>query len=459
MAFIRKIRKGDSTYLAKVESYRKDGKVKQRVLEYIGKDDNGKVIPKKTIPSEFNVTKITRYLDILTIDAIANKLELHDYLGNNYKILLSLVYSHLLEKVSIYKIPEWVEQTEVASILKLKKITAKDLYLSMTDFGEMNFDIIQKMLSKKYNEIEKDNNIAVLDITDTYFNGKEATWKARRGKDGKYDKLIQIALAVSYNNGFPILHKIYEGNISNIKIFEDIINDLKIYGYNSIIVDRGMSSKKNINNLLQYGLQGIMGLKVTENIGKKYLLGINRDEIFSKKNQVELKNTKLYIKGFEYMEGRLITVFNPTIEIAQREKYIEKTNPGRTSKYFGYSLIYHNLDKPDKEIVEKYFAKDIVERSFKRIKGVISLHPFNVWKLENIISHIKICYLSYAILSYMQYYLKTHGISACDAIKILKGGYKVFIEFTDTKKTISKIVTLKNIQQQIIDALNVVYNF
>jgi hypothetical protein len=41
MSFVRKIKKGKSTYLAKVENYRKDGKVKQRVIEYIGKEENG----------------------------------------------------------------------------------------------------------------------------------------------------------------------------------------------------------------------------------------------------------------------------------------------------------------------------------------------------------------------------------------------------------------------------------
>ena len=47
MAFIRRIKKGGATYLAKVESYREDGKVKQRVLEYVGKEENG-------VPPEFD---------------------------------------------------------------------------------------------------------------------------------------------------------------------------------------------------------------------------------------------------------------------------------------------------------------------------------------------------------------------------------------------------------------------
>ena len=456
MSFIRKMKKGNSVYLVKVENYRHDGKVKQRVIEYIGKEEEGKVIPKKTKQSDFNISKVTQFLDILTVDTIARTLEIPDFLGTHSKHLLSLIYSHLIKKVSVYKLPEWAEKTEIANILKLKRITAKDLYTAIEKFAEMDFGIIQKMLAENYRAIEDDNRIAVLDITDTYFNGKDADWKSRRGKDGKYDKLIQIALAVTFNNGFPIMHKTYEGNISNINIFVDIINDLKIYGYDSIIVDRGFSSQNNINNLNEYGLKGIMGIRLSNKIGNDYLSKINRDEIFTKECQLELKNTKVYIQGFDYQKGRLVAVFNPAIEISQREKYFEKTDKSRASRYFGYSLIYHNLSIPDNQAVSKYFDKDIVERSFKKIKGPISLHPLHVWKLENIKTHIKICYIAYAILSYMEYKIKPIGMSATEALKSLQGAYKVNIEFED-KRTIEKVVTLKKIQQQIIDALNVVY--
>lgn len=456
MSFIRKIKKGNSVYLAKVESYREDGKVKQRVIEYIGKEEEGKVIPKKRKQLDFNISKVTQFLDILTIDTLSKELEIYDILGNSSKYLLALIYSHLIKKVSVYKMPEWAEQTEIANLLNLKKITTKDLYSAIEKFSEIDFAIYEKMLSEKFRALEDDNRIAVLDVTDTYFNGKDADWKSRRGKDGQYDKLIQIALAVTFKNGFPIMHKTYEGNISNMNIFLDMINDLKIYGYDSIVVDRGFSSQKNLDNLHEYNLKGIMGIRMTSKIGNEYLAKINRDEIFTKQCQLELKNTKVYIKGFDYQNGRLVAIFNPGIEISQREKYFDKTANNRVNKYFGYSLIYHNLSMTDKEAVKYYFEKDIVERSFKKVKGPISLHPLQAWKLENIKTHIKICYLAYAILSYLEFKLKPIGINATTALNMLQGAYKVHIEFED-KTNIEKVVTLKKNQQLIIDALGVVY--
>ena len=216
MSFVRKMKKGNSVYLVKVESYRHDGKVKQRVLEYIGKDDDGKVIPKKSKQSDFNITKVTQYLDILTVDTVCKTLEIPDFLGKSAQYLLAMIYSHLIKKVSIYKLPEWSEKTEIANILKIKKLVSKDIYTAIEKFSNLDFEIIQKMLAEKFKAIENNNRIAVLDITDTYFNGKDADWKSRRGKDGKYDKLIQIALAVTFNNGFPILHKVYEGDRKSV---------------------------------------------------------------------------------------------------------------------------------------------------------------------------------------------------------------------------------------------------
>ncbi|MGC9044188.1 MAG: hypothetical protein ACP5KG_10065 [Myxococcota bacterium] len=44
MAFIRKIKKKSGVYLAEVKSYRDNGKVRQKVIKYLGKEVAGKVV-------------------------------------------------------------------------------------------------------------------------------------------------------------------------------------------------------------------------------------------------------------------------------------------------------------------------------------------------------------------------------------------------------------------------------
>ena len=100
MTFIRKIKKKSGTYLAEVESYRKGGKVKQKVIKYLGKEINGKPV-KRVSSDSIKIKNIKRSLDVLAIDKISSDLGLKD-ISNEY--VLALIYSQLLEKRSVNKL-------------------------------------------------------------------------------------------------------------------------------------------------------------------------------------------------------------------------------------------------------------------------------------------------------------------------------------------------------------------
>jgi len=85
-----------------------------------------------------------------------------------------------------------------------------------------------------------------LDLIDTYQNGKYNNSSLRKGKEGKVLKIKQILLEVSFENGFPIFHKLYDGNISNINIFEYLIRKLAQGGINLIFMDRMYHSESNV---------------------------------------------------------------------------------------------------------------------------------------------------------------------------------------------------------------------
>ncbi|EQB65610.1 MAG: hypothetical protein AMDU3_IPLC00002G0247 [Thermoplasmatales archaeon I-plasma] len=61
--------------------------------------------------------------------------------------------------------------------------------------------------------------------------------------------------------------------------------------------------------------------------------------------------------------------------------------------------------------MKRYYAKGTIERVFKHMKGVLSLRPVRVWVLSYVYAHMKICYLSYTILSMLQYHIERTGIS------------------------------------------------
>ena len=123
----------------------------------------------------------------------------------------------------------------------------------------------------------------------------------------------------------------------------------------------------------------------------------------------------------------------------------------------GYSLIYHNTKYSSAEVVSKYYDKDMVERAFKQIKGVLSLRPIRVWLSNHIEGHIKICYLAYAILSLMNYKLKKLNLSAVEALESLRYGYKVTLKDSTSNHEWSIHVPLEPKQKKVLDKLGVVY--
>src|SRR3989339_1621367 len=418
MVFIRKKKVGKNIYLVKVESYRKDGKIKQRVIEYLGKEINGQPV-KKVFANKIQVQSVKQSLDVLAIDKIAEELDIKD-LGNPY--VLSLIYSQLLENKSINKLESWMKYTEIPYVLGFDKVSVKNLYESLADVDDTDFEKVNDKMFSVFNKYEDISKATIIDVTDTYFAGSNINIKKRKGKDDKVSKLTQIGLAVSFDNGFPIFHKQYHGNLSGMDIFKDMSIELKNKGISSMIMDRGMLSKENIEMALELKFQIIAGLRKNSTLIKDFIEPIKREDIYSAKCRVPLKKTTVFIKELDYLDGKLIVVYNPELE------YVKK---------------------------EINFEKEMVERAFKQLKGVLSLRPIRVWLSNHVTGHIKICYLAYAILSLMNYKLKKLDISAVDALESLKYGYKVTLKDSTSNHEWSIHVPLEPKQKKILKKLNV----
>ena len=450
MTFIRKIKKKSGTYLAEVKSYRENGKIKQKVIRYLGKEVNGKPA-KKITSADIKIKNVKRSLDVLAIDKLAEQLTIKSI---NNKYLLSLIYSQLLEKRSINKLEDWMRYTEIPEVLGIELPSVKELYESLADINEEDFEKINEKMFSVFESYENIKESAIIDVTDTYFSGANVNIKRRKGKDKKISKLIQIGLAVSFKNGFPIFHKKYHGNLSGIDIFRDMALELKNKRISSIIMDRGMLSLENLEIALNLKFKIIAGIRKTQTLVKDFISKIDRDEIYTKKNLIQLKNTQVFIRTFDYMNGKLIVIYNPSLEVIKKQLNFNKDLDSGFD--IGYSLIYHNTKYSSDEVVKNYYDKDMVERAFKHIKGVLNLRPIRVWLNNHIEGHIKICYLAYAILSLMNFKLRKLKISAVDALSSLKHGYKVNLRDNSSGFEWSVHVSLEPKQQKILKALGVV---
>ena len=453
MAFIRKITRKDSTYLVKVESYRENGKVKQRVLEYIGKEENGVPVQKVDI-GKIDVVNVKQYADVSILLQVAKQLNLHEILGQHYKSILSLVVGHLLCKASVKKISSWIEKSSIKEELNLEELSTDMLYRALDYLEKLDFDFIEEEIFEVWKNLcPVDTNTYVLDVTDTYYNGKHDNTSLRKGKDGSVSKLIQIGLAVSFNNGFPILHKTYKGNISNIKILEDLLQTIAVRGLKSMVLDRGFYSEANIIAMQNLKMEMIVGMKQSIGIKNTILSQIDKEAIYTKKNLVVLKETVVYAIEQKYLSGKMIIIYNPKFEVMKKDKMLLDDATDTEVKYVGYSLIFHNTKLKIEEVVKKYFDKDIVERSFRTMKGDAMLHPVRLWVPERINAHVKLCYLSMCILSLMKYRCEKLNLSTLEILTQLQSIYKVNLLHVETRAKYQKVVTQSTIQTKIVKAL------
>ncbi|MCL4380673.1 MAG: hypothetical protein M1331_03640 [Candidatus Marsarchaeota archaeon] len=93
MSFIRRIKKKSGVYLAEVVSKRENGKIRQHVIRYIGKEVNGEA-GRKTYTSNIRAVEVKRYLDVKLIDSLASQLGLKNIIS---KEILVFVYAQILD--------------------------------------------------------------------------------------------------------------------------------------------------------------------------------------------------------------------------------------------------------------------------------------------------------------------------------------------------------------------------
>ncbi len=447
-SFIRKINTKSGTYLAEVQNKRVNGKVKQQFIRYVGKDVNA--VPVRRISSnDLRIMEVRRSLDVEAVHRISTKLRINDSIPPAVAVL---IYSQLLDRPAISRMPEYLEETEILRFLQLDQVSTAELYASLTDLADLDFPALENSLGEFFLPLEKSRRTVIIDVTDTYFTGNSLDSEPRKGKEGRIKKLVQIALVVTEKHGFPLMHRTYGGNINNRKIFNDLTKDLFLRGYTSILMDRGMLDTGRLADLTAMEFKIIAGIRKSQDL-KDLIDQISRDDLYSRDNRIKLCNTTVFCREVPYGSGKMVVVFNPEFEAMKRIHYYEHSNDENVARYLGYSLIFHNTEMSTKEVVRKYFDKDTVERAFKQLKGVLDLRPVRVWLKSHIESHIKICYLAYAILAYLDYILSGKEISGGDALNRLRTGYRVFLKDDRTGFEWNSLVDQKKEQREIMDVV------
>ena len=253
-----------------------------------------------------------------------------------------------------------------------------------------------------------------------------------------------------------------------------------------IVWDRGISSEVNISDAKKAGYNVICGLAKHKNV-QSFLDKIIHKDFVSLQNRVRLKNTVLYCYGKPFLYGRvsgkLVVCFNDEVarfererrgdKITEAEKIIQKGKKipedmshyfinekiseakiAQEGKYDGYSLIFSTQKMTNEDIVKAYFEKDVVEKAFRSMKSVLGLEPIRHWLQERVKTHVFICYLSYLLLSMLNYRLKEKQVCAVEAMGKLSTAYKVYLRNKKTGNEFEKTVLLTKEQEEILSTVD-----
>ncbi len=502
MAFIRQYRRKGRVYLAEVENQRVDGRIIQKFIRYVGVEPDSERSAFPTCNNELSLDGVKLHGSILALDSAARLIGLHELLGEHFAPILALVFCHCHDYRGVKDMTRWLKSVNFYDILKVDKITEKQLHEAISAIEDMDILTIEKSIFEKLSKEFNDSCQGVVyDVTNTYLRGT-LSGLAKKGKDKegvRGRRLIQVGLGMTEEMRIPIFHQVHAGNISDSKMFQEGIENLKRLNINSgtLVYDRGMHASNSIFRLANTNWKIIGGVPINGKV-KDLVSKMDLKNLESYRNRLQQGDSALYAKSVPYnfggIDGRLIIILNPLKKITLKEnRFYElatlsksaKKNPENLKKYLnkngkinshalkrterleGLSALFVTGKISIKCAINSYYDKDLIEKAFKALKSVLAIRPIRHWLDGKIKGHLFICYLSLTLLTTFRCKMLKNGssglkcISPERAIKELESVY--IIEYSKvvngSKKRTSpetryqKVVAMTKLQKSILSAL------
>ena len=269
-------RKNGSTVIRLVESFWKDGKVKNRIVKTIGQSKDPRIIEhyKKTARKLLDKHK----KGLISFEKVSEKLSIdllrfhgEDRYNTGFEDIFGASYEQLGFKTLIKSGKNNEVLNEVLGSLVLMRLFSPASKLRSCCLLEKHFNKILSLkrvlgmmdhLSKREEEIKGEIfrsvlkgkeklEILLFDVTTLSFESVSRSDLKDFGysKDGKFNE-VQVVLAVLANEeGLPVSYELFPGNTSEFKTVSEVLNKvIKRYQVKRVRVmaDRGLFSEANL---------------------------------------------------------------------------------------------------------------------------------------------------------------------------------------------------------------------
>jgi len=313
--FIRVIKSKNHKYLKLVESYREDGKIKQRVIANLGKLGDISAREAENIASkllelsksEKKVTKEKELPELKELDRYNYGYVVYRKIWNRFK--LDEILDKLVEDKEIeYDFKRVVFSMVIDRLLKPKSKLAlfnnKDDYFNINDKLNINhiyrsLDILSQNKIKIEESLFNQNktlfnistDIVFYDVTTFYYESKEENELKKFGysKDGKFGE-VQIVMGLLIDkNGLPIGYELFSGNTFDSKTMVKVLDKLREkFNLDNVIIvaDRGLNSKINLKYIKDAGYDYLMAVSI-KSLNKEI-----KDKILDKESYTNILATE-----------------------------------------------------------------------------------------------------------------------------------------------------------------------
>ena len=293
-------------YLRVVESYRENGKVKQRTIADLGRRDllaailpNLRRILEGTPKIEGETESDVDILDTFTWgpQLVARKLFeelglwdlLARLLGTRAKFpwadrAFVLIASRLLHPSSEHGLADWLQSDyfcdragrrfepwwQQRGRVRVHEQQLDWWYRTLDKLIEAKDEIETALYARLRDLFSLKPELVLYDITSTYFEGSGPAGFARHGysRDGKR-RNTQVIVGVVMVSGWPIVHHVWEGNRLDHTTVQEVIAELRRrFDFSRMVFvgDRGMVTEENLQHLTDDQQGYLVGVKRRRNV-------------------------------------------------------------------------------------------------------------------------------------------------------------------------------------------------
>ena len=265
-------RKSPPAFLLR-ESYRQDGKVKNRTLANLTHWTPARIEAlRRALRGDFDhlgdlsPTCGPVFGLLYTLKEIADQLGLTSALGRSRlaKLSLFLVCARLAHQGSRLSAVRWAEDQAVAETLGLGVFDEDDLYAALDDLCPRQENIEQALYRRYLRDHSAPPTLLLYDVTSSYLEGEHNDLgQYGYDRDGKRGKLQIVIGLLADSEGEPLAVRVFSGNTGDPATVAEQIRIIKEkFGVEELVFvgDRGMVKSKGKQALQEAGLRYISAL-------------------------------------------------------------------------------------------------------------------------------------------------------------------------------------------------------